>query len=775
MNRNVSQGLTRQEAEKRFRQYGPNAVQEAKPHFFLAIAKKFWAPVPWMLEATILLELILGKRPEAIIIGFLLVFNAALGFVQENKAQNALALLRKRLPITARALRDGQWQSLPAEDLVPGDFIHVRMGDVMPADVRLADGHIQVDQSTLTGESLPRDAGSSQTAFAGSVVIRGEASGEVIATGARTYFGKTAELVRTAATVSHLQAIIFTIVKYLVMLDGALVLILLLYSRLVHLPMTEMLPFALILLVASVPVALPATFTLATALGSMELAGNGVLVTRLSAIEEAAAMQVLCSDKTGTITQDRLAVTGLRPYAPYGESDLLRFGMLASDAASQAPIDLAILASAGGHNIDAAGWKRLNLIPFEPATRLSEAIISQSSERWHAIKGAPDAVAGRAKTTVDYSADVERLAANGYRVLGVAAGPDDDLRLVGLVALEDPPRADSKELIQRLRDLGVRVIMITGDALPTARAVASQVGIGGRAVQPKALEKETAAEVLQSDVFAGVYPEDKFHIVQALQRTGVVTGMTGDGVNDAPALKQAEVGIAVANATDVAKAAASLVLTNPGLTDILAAVKTSRRIYQRMLTYTLNKIIKTVEIALLLSVGVMLTKNFVITPLLIVLLLFTNDFVTMSIATDTVSYSQQPDRWHIRWLVLVSLALGSLILLFSFGIILAGRYWLQLPLPQLQTLVFITLVFTGQGNVYLVRERRHFWNSRPGKWLILSTAADIVVVSILASRGILMEAIPLKILFGVLIACGCYLAAVDCLKVGVLQRVPRGL
>ena len=776
LNENIAdQGLTNAEAETRLRQYGPNTVREPKPHLFLAIAKKFWAPVPWMLEVTIVLELILGKRPEAIIIGFLLVFNAALGFVQENKAQNALALLRKKLPVKARLLRDGQWQLLPAEDLVPGDFIHVRMGDVTPADVRLTDGHIQIDQSMLTGESLPLEAGSGQTAFAGSVVIRGEASGEVVATGARTYFGKTAELVRTATTVSHLQAIIFTIVKYLVVLDGALVLILLLYSRLEHLPMMEMLPFALMLLVASVPVALPATFTLATALGSMELAGNGVLVTRLSAIEEAAAMEVLCSDKTGTITQNRLTVTDVRSYAPYSENQVLRFGTLASDAASQDPIDLAILADAGSQKIDPAGWKRLELIPFDPATKLSETIIRKGPERWRAIKGAPDAVARRTKTAAAYAADVERMAAQGCRVLGVAAGPDDDLRFVGLVALEDPPRSDSKQLIQSLRDLGVRVIMITGDTLSTARAVANQVGIGGRAVQPKVIEKEAAVEVLQSDVFAGVYPEDKFHIVRALQRAGVVTGMTGDGVNDAPALKQAEVGIAVANATDVAKAAASLVLTNPGLTDILAAVTTSRRIYQRMLTYTLNKIIKTVEIALLLSVGVMLTRSFVITPLLIVILLFTNDFVTMSIATDSVSYSQQPDRWHIRSLALIGLTLGGLVLIFSFGILLAGRNWLQLPLAQLQTLVFITLVFTGQGMVYLVRERGHFWSSRPGKWLLLSSVADIAVVSFLAVRGVLMEAIRARLVFTILIACVCYLALTDLLKVSLLRRLPTGL
>jgi len=538
--------------------------------------------------------------------------------------------------------------------------------------------------------------------------------------------------------------------------------------------MMEMLPFALILLVASVPVALPATFTLATALGSLELAADGVLVTRLSAIEEAAAMEVLCSDKTGTITQNRLAVTALQPYAAYKENDLLRFAMLASDEASQDPIDLAILTAARSHGVDPGGWKRLELIPFEPATKLSEAILSQGSGRFRAIKGAPSAVADRVKSAPDYSADVERLAEQGCRVLAIAAGPDDELQFVGLLALEDPPREDSKKVIASLHDLGVRVMMVTGDGLPTALAVARRVGIGGRAVEPKALKNEAADEVLQGDVFAGVYPEDKFHLVRALQKAGMVTGMTGDGVNDAPALKQAEVGIAVANATDVAKAAASLVLTNPGLTDILAAVKTSRRIYQRMLTYTLNKIIKTVEIAFVLSVGVMLTRSFIITPLLIVLLLFTNDFVTMSIATDTVSYSQQPDRWHIRWLVLAGLGLGSLVLVLSFGIFLAGRYWLQLPLPLLQTLVFVTLVFTGQGTVYLVRQRQHFWKSRPSKWLLLSSAADIAVVSVLASRGILMEAIRPQLVFTVLIVSACYLVAIDNVKISLLRKLPQG-
>lgn len=771
----VPQGLTDKEVATRLRQYGPNAVAEPKPNLLLAAVENFWAPVPWMLEVTIVLELIMGKRIEAIIIGLLLVFNACLGFAQERRAQSALALLRKRLPVKTRVLREGQWLVIPSEELVPGDFIHVRMGDVMPADIRLADGELQVDQSTLTGESLPREAGVGESAFAGAVVLHGEASGEVIATGPHTRFGTTAELVGTAKTVSHLQTMILTIVKYMVALDGTLVLVLLVYSRFAHLPLMELLPFALMLLVASVPVALPATFTLATALGSMELARTGVLVTRLSAIEEAAAMEVLCSDKTGTITQNRLTVTALRPYLPYEETDLLRLAALASDAASQDPIDIAVLSAAEGRRIESAGWEILERIPFASETKLAEAILSKGAMRSRVIKGAPEAVARRTSHVPDYATDVERLSGQGYRVLAVAAGPDDDLQFVGLIALEDPPRDDSKALIEDLHDLGIRVIMVTGDGVSTARAIATRVGIGSRAAEFNVAEKETAADILQSDVFAGVYPEDKFHIVQALQRAGTVTGMTGDGVNDAPALKQAEVGIAVASATDVATAAASLVLTNPGLIDIVTAVKTSRRIYQRMLTYTLNKIIKTIEIAFFLSAGVMLTGSFIITPLLVVLLLFTNDFVSTSIATDSVSYSQHPDRWDIRELVAMGLVLGSLLLLFSFGAFMAARDWLRLPLPQLQTFVFVTLVFTGQATIYMVRQRRHFWESRPGKWMVMSSVGDIVVVSVAASRGLLMEAISPRVVFSLLIACCGYFAAVDFMKTGLFRKRLRRL
>ena len=763
-------GLTSAEAATRLRQSGPNAVPDAKRHPLLAVPGKFWAPVPWMLEATIVLELILGKHTEAVVIGVLLIFNAALSALQEHKAQNALAVLRRRLPVKARVLRDGQWQTIDAQRIVPGDTIHVRMGDLVPADVRVLEGQLLLDQSALTGESLPVDVAPGKSAYAGAIVKRGEASGEVTATGSHTYFGKTAELVGAAKTVSHLQEVIFTIVKYLIVFDSLVAAILFIYSRFAGLPLREMLPFTLILLVASVPVALPATFTLATAMGSMELAKNGVLVTRLSAIEEAAAMDVLLSDKTGTITENRLALTSTLSYPPCTDNDLLRFASFASDEASQDPLDLAILAAALSRAPEAFTAKRLAFVPFDPATKLSEATVSDQGQPVHAVKGAPQAVAARLAAEIDWQPDAQRLAEKGYRVLAVASGTENNLRMAGLLAFEDPPRPDSKSLIKNLQTLGIRVVMVTGDGPVTAAAVAAQVGIGNRVCESQQLKKNNAQEILACDIFAGVLPEDKFDLVRAVQQTGRVTGMTGDGVNDAPALKQAEVGIAVSSATDVAKAAASLVLTTPGLSDILSAVETSRRIYQRMLTYTLNKIIKTVVIALFLTLGVMITRTFIITPLLIVLLLFTNDFVTMSIATDNVSYSKQPDRWRIRPLMAAGITLGSFILVFSLAIFLYMRDTLGLPLEQLQTVVFLTLVFTGQGTVYLVRERSHFWSSRPSGWLLLSSALDILLVSFVAEHGVLMTAVPLKLIVTVFGASVLFLAALDFAKIAILRQ-----
>ncbi|GAP08621.1 plasma-membrane proton-efflux P-type ATPase [Anaerolinea thermolimosa] len=765
-NKPAFNGLSASEAAERLKQYGPNAVREQKTSSLLLLVKKFWGPIPWMLELTILLEIYLGKTTEAIIIGSLLVFNAMLSFFQERHAQNALELLRKKLTIQSRVLRDGTWQVIPAENLVPGDVIHLRMGDLIPADVKLLDGQIQMDQSSLTGESTPVDGGKDQMAYAGSIIKRGEATGEVMATGAQTRFGKTAELVRTAKTASHLEEVVFAIVKYLVVADVALALIVAVYSIILQLPWHTILPFILILLVASVPVALPAMFTLTTALGATELSHKGVLVSRLSAIEEAAAMDVLASDKTGTLTENRLTLAAIKPYPPFTEEDVLRMAVLASDEATQDPLDMAILDAARQRGI-AVSAETIQFTPFDPEKKRSEALIKQSDGTTQKVmKGAPLTLAKLSGTGEKIEEEVREFAQKGYRVLAVAAGNDDEsLRLSGLIGLYDPPRKDSKELIQSLSDLGIRVLMVTGDDAQTAQAVAHQVGIAGNACSAETLKSPTESADGSCTIYAGVFPEDKIHLVQKLQKAGHIVGMTGDGVNDAPALKQAEVGIAVASATDVAKAAASLVLTTPGLRNILSAVETSREIYQRMLTYTLNKIIKTFQIALFLSLGFLFSREFVITPLQIVLLLFANDFMTMSIATDRVTASPKPDRWNIFSLMKIALFLALPVLILSFGFFYAAKSLFNLPLEQVQTLMFVMLVFTGQANVYLVRERRHFWNSIPSRWMLLGTLVDVILVGMLASLGILLPPISFSFIVITLIVVALYLLLVDRLKI----------
>jgi H+-transporting ATPase len=745
-------------------------VAEEHEHPLRALLAKFWAPVPWMLEVAVVLELALGEPVEALIFAALLVFNGVVGFAQERRAEGALALLRSRLQVRTRVRRDGTWQSVAAEALVPGDLVHLQMGDLVPADARLSDGELDVDQSALTGESLTVHLVAGGLAYAGATVVRGQASGAVTATGASTYFGKTAELVRSARSPSHLEQVIMGIVRYLVGVDVLLVVALFVYALVTGFPLEQVLPFSLILLIASVPVALPATFTLATALGALDLAGHGLLVTRLSAIEEAAAMDVLCTDKTGTITENRLSVSTLRPQPPYDETTLLRYAALASDEAGSDPLDLAILEAAHQRGIELGA--RLRFVPFEPSTKRAEAYLSAPAGVRRVAKGAPDWVAKLvAAPGPNWESDVTALAGTGARVLGVVVGPEaGPLEPVGVFALDDTVRPDSTALVARLHQLGVRVVMVTGDALATGRAVAERVGIGTRACLADRLRTGAAASTDDCDLFAEVLPEDKFHLVRGLQKTGHVVGMTGDGVNDAPALRQAEVGVAVSSATDVAKAAASVVLTTPGLADVVAGVETSRRIYQRMLTYTLNKIIKTFQIALFLSVGLLVTGQFVTTPRLVVLLLFANDFVTMSIATDNVSFSLRPDRWPVRGLVMSALLLAIPLLLVSFGVFWAGLAWLHLDPNQLHTLVFVWLVFSGQATVYLVRERGRFWSSMPSRALAISSAADLLVVSALALLGWLMTPIGAAEIVAMFLLALLFLLGTDALKVRVLRR-----
>ena len=767
-----TRGLSVAGAMQRLAQFGPNAIPDKTVPAWRQVAAKFWAPVPWMLEAVILLQLLLGRHLEALVIAALLVFNAAVAFVQERRARDALALLRKQLHVNARVLRDGKWRQIPAEQVVPGDLVHVRVGDLVPADLMLFDGALALDQAALTGESLPVDVGPGKPAYTGAIVRQGEASGEVTATGVHTFFGRTAELVRTSSAPSHMQRTIFAIVKRLVIFDAALVALVVVYALLHHLPPTDTAVFSLMLLVASVPVALPATYTLATAVSSLKLAHQGVLVTRLAAVEEAAAMDTLVSDKTGTLTQNTLTLAGVTALAQGSdEHAVLRAAALASDDATQDPLDLALLAPARAQGLLQDAPVRKGFHPFDPSTRRSEGVYTVDGHEWRAVKGAASVIGPLCKLGAEQQAALDAaehtLAASGARVLAVAAGSADALQLLGVVALADPPRPDAAELIAQLTQLGVRVRMATGDALETARAIGARLGLGTRVC-------EASGDALRNpencDLYARVLPEDKHAIVQALQRTGHVTGMTGDGVNDAPALRQAELGVAVASATDVAKAAAGVVLTDPGLSGVLTVVRTGREVHRRMLTYILNKTLKTFEIVVFLTLGLWLTGSFVISSTLIVLLLFTNDFVTMSIATDRAQPAPQPQRWQVRRLMSAALVFAVLSLLFSFAVYWWARSTQGLDPARMQTVVFLLLVFTNQACIYVLRTDGRLWAFAPGRWMALASVGDVVIVSLFALWGWLMAPLPIGLVAGLIAAVIAFALVLDQAKRFVFPR-----
>jgi H+-transporting ATPase len=764
-------GLTTVEAQDRLRQFGPNAVAEEKPHPLKNFLKRFWAPIPWLLEATIILQLFLHEGVEAIVIGGLLVLNALLSLVQESRAQKALALLRQQLRVLARVRRDNRWSTLPAEQLVPGDIIHLRQGTIVPADVKLEDGALLVDQSALTGESAAVTVKTGKLAYAGAMVRGGEATGTVTATGAHTFFGKTAELVRTAGSANRQEHEIVAVVKNLFVVNAATVVVVVGYGHHLGMSLGYMLPLLLTILLASIPVALPATFTLAAALGSVELSKRGVLITRLSALHDIASMTVLCSDKTGTLTRNEATVNTLWAAPAASEKDLLHAAALASDPAGQDPVDGAIIQAATAHGWEDGYRERLEFKPFDPATKRAEAVYHGTFGSRRFVKGAPAEIANLTGTgEAVWQPQAASIVAHGQRVLGVAQGTGDKLRFLGLLGLEDAVREDSKTVVSAIRQAGVRVVMVTGDNAITAQNVAQQVGIPGNVCSPEKLHGNLCGDALDCGVFAGVFPEDKFRLVRGFQRRGEVVGMSGDGVNDAPALRQAEAGIAVANATDVAKAAAAMVLTEPGLGGVLPAIETSRRVFQRIIAYTLNMLIKKIEMMALLVIGFLLTTHKALTPMLMVLLLFLNDFLTMSLSTDRMGFSLRPNRWNTRAIVLAATVLAACKLVFSLGVFLCGHYLLSLDMPHLQTLTFATLILSSQAGVYLLRERGHFWQSPPSRLLVASSIFGLGLMTLLALGGILMPALSPSLLFTVAGIGLVWFSCLDWLKVWLFNR-----
>ncbi|MCY2987262.1 MAG: HAD-IC family P-type ATPase [Planctomycetota bacterium] len=763
---NPSPGLTNAEAQARLKQFGPNAVAEEQTHPLRQFLSRFWTPIPWLLEATIIIQLFLGERVEATIIGVLLVLNALLGYLQEGRAQRALALLRQQLRVVARVRRDGQWVTLPADEVVPDDVVHLRQGGIVAADVHVLEGSLLVDHSALTGESAAVSVVPGGTAYAGAMVRGGEATGQVTATGAQTFFGKTAELVRTARSANRQEHEIVAVVRDLFVLNVGMVVLVFGVAHHRGLSLAHVLPLALTILLASIPVALPATFTLAAALGSLDLSRFGVLVTRLSALHDLASMTLLCSDKTGTLTRNEATVAALQPAEGFTEDELLRAAVLASDPAGQDPVDGAMLGAATLRGLNIGTPTRLDFQPFDPARKFAEATFQELGGVRRYFKGAPAVIAQLCGTPEAGCEPAARaIAERGQRVLAVAVQNDGAPCFAGLLGLEDAVRADSRQIVHDLGQAGVRVVMVTGDNALTARAVAEQVGIPVKICPAETLHGDLRGDGLDCSVFAGVFPEDKFKLVRAFQRRGAVVGMSGDGVNDAPALRQAEAGIAVANATDVAKAAAAMVLTRPGLGDLPAAIETSRRVFQRVMTYTLNTLSKKMEVMLLLVAGFLLTQHKPLTPLLMVLIIFLNDFVTMAISTDRMSVSSTPHPWRTRPLVLAAAVLAACRLGFSFGVFAVGHYALGLDTPHIQTLTFATLILGSQACVYLLRERSHCWTTRPSRFLLASTAAGVGVTSLLALRGLLMAPISPLLFLAVAGAALVYYFALDGFKV----------
>lgn len=744
-------GLTNADVIVRRKEHGYNEVAEQKGHPVADFIRKFWGISAWMLELIMLLSAVLGKYSDLAVVSALLVINAVLSFAQERRAAGAVEMLRRRLQVSARVRREANWQLIPSRELVPGDIIRVRPGDIIPADVKLLSGALSLDQSALTGESKDVDKKPGEVLSSGSVVLRGEGNGVVILTGAQTYFGHTTELVQQARPKLHIEAVVAKVVRWLFLIVGVLLGGVLVLSLIRGAPLIEMIPLMLVLLMSAVPVALPVMLTVSMAVGSAELAKRGVLVARLSAAEDAATMDVLCADKTGTITMNQLAVAGVIPLEQATQSDVLFAGALASQEANQDPIDLAFLAAANERRIFDTLPKvvPVSFAPFDAKNRRTEAVVEQNGKRLRVMKGAVRTIAeacGLQPPAIEaLEARASASAAKGYRTLAVARGSETGAPvLVGLVSLFDPPRPDAKELIAELRGLGVSVKMLTGDELPVASEIAQGVGLSGirRVADLKAVAAETGNEsadlLAGADGFAEAYPEDKYIVVQHLQAAGHVTGMTGDGVNDAPALRQAEVGIAVSTATDVAKGAASVVLTEPGLTNIVTLVEQGRTIYQRVLTWIVNKISRTILKAAFVSVAYIVTGKFIVSAFAMLMLVFMTDFAKISLSTDHVQPSSKPETWNIGGFVMVSVVLGLAMVTEALFLLWIGwtRFGLAANDNALYTFSFLTLLYFAVFSILSARERRWFWSTIPSKTLLAALTADALTGTILTFVGI---------------------------------------
>ena len=744
-------GLTQEEAKKRLTKYGPNEIEKKKTNPFLKFLTYFWGPIPWMIEVAVILSAVARHWPDFGIILVLLLANAVVGFWEERQAGNAIDALKAKLAVKARVKRDGKWVTPEARDLVPGDVIRMRLGDIVPADARLLDGDpVEVDQSALTGESLPTTRKSGEAVFSGSIIRQGEIGAMVYGTGANTYFGKTAQLVQEAHTVSHFQKAVLKIGNYLIILAVALVAVIITVAIFRGDKILITLQFALVLTVAAIPVAMPTVLSVTMAVGARLLAKKEAIVSKLVAIEELAGVDVLCADKTGTLTQNKLTLGEPFCVNDIPPDQVILYGALASRTDNNDTIDLAILDGLKNKDL-LKEYEMVHFQPFDPVHKRTEATVKgKDGKIFKVTKGAPQVILALAASTVDVHSSVDKavneFAARGFRSLGVARGGEDSKwQFIGVLPLFDPPREDARETIATALSMGVKIKMVTGDALAIALETAKKLDMGANILDAAGLgdskHKETKSvteSIENADGFAQVFPEHKFHIVDVLQKLGHIVGMTGDGVNDAPALKKADCGIAVSDATDAARAAAAIVLLTPGLSVIIDAIKESRRIFQRMNSYAIYRIAETLRVLFFMTLAILIFNFYPLTAVMIVMLALLNDGAILSIAYDNVHYKDQPEAWNMRMVLGISTVLGIIGVVSAFGLFYLGERVFHLDRAHIQTLMYLKLSVAGHLTIFLTRTRGPFWSIRPAKILWVAVLGTQIVATLIAVYGFFM-------------------------------------
>jgi H+-transporting ATPase len=746
------EGLTTSEVTKRIQQYGLNEIPEKKINPVMKFLRYFWGPIPWMIEAAVVMSAVINHWEDFFIILTLLMINAVVGFWQEYKADNAIELLKQKLALNARVLRDGKWLQVPAKELVPGDIVRVRLGDIVPADIKLMDGeYLSIDESALTGESLPVEKHVSDIAYASSIIRQGEMDALVTGTGISTFFGKTTKLVEEAKTKSHFQKAIMKIGNYLIILAVALVVLIFFVALFRQESLLVTLQFALVLTVAAIPAALPAVLSVTMAVGAIALAKKEAIVSKLVAIEEMAGMDVLCADKTGTITKNEITIGDVQSFSRFTVDDVLLFGALASRAEDQDPIDSAIITKTLDKHADIIKtYKIVKFKPFDPVSKRTETSLEDAKgNKFLVTKGAPQIILSLAadkKTESDKANEmVNSFALKGYRALGVAkTDAQNKWQFIGLIGMYDPPREDSAETIKIAESMGVNVKMVTGDHAAIASEIAKEVGLGAHIMPASSFldknDSDAQRAVEDSDGFAQVFPEHKYRIVELLQNKGHIVGMTGDGVNDAPALKKADAGIAVAGATDAAKSAAAIVLTKPGLSVIIDAIKESRKIFQRMNNYAIYRITETIRVLFFITLSIIIFGFYPITALMIVLLAILNDLPIMTIAYDNVKYSNDPEKWNMGRLLGIATFLGVIGVISSFGLLYIGRDVFHLSPTILQSFIYLKLSVAGHLTLFVARTKGHFWSILPAKPLFLAVIGTQFTATIITVYGILLPA-----------------------------------